>query len=160
GPEGPELHPLVREYLFTKLGERSDTPQRVQGALLTALDQGNWDHAFGLIERFAVLGSIDDLLTRSFRALLSSGRIATLERIAKFAHESKAGNTPLVALVDAELTFRAGAFARTQAIATRAAVMLGDEHPLSSHAWWIAGQAAQLSFDDSKATHHFGRARE
>src|SRR5205823_11537615 len=143
GPDGAELHPLVREYLFTKLQGRKDAAERVRATLNVCIESGHYDHGFGLIERFGLLELLDQLIEHSFKSLLSSGRIATLERIAHFAHASGWAESPLVALVDAELAFRAGAFARTEAIATRVAESLGPEHRLTSHAWWVAGQAAR-----------------
>src|SRR5262249_57509303 len=68
--------------------------------------------------------------------------------------------SPLVDLIDAELAFRNGSFSRAEAVAERAARQLGKSHDLTSHAWWIAGQGAQLSFEDGKALGHFQRARD
>src|SRR5205814_2262100 len=156
--------PLVNSLAGTdeseRRGGRTSTRLRPTRSYTTLWDvTGHYDHGFGLIERFGLLELLDQLIEHSFKSLLSSGRIATLERIAHFAHASGWAESPLVALVDAELAFRAGAFARTEAIATRVAESLGPEHRLTSHAWWIAGQAAQLSFDDEKASHHFDQAQ-
>jgi DNA-binding NarL/FixJ family response regulator len=68
--------------------------------------------------------------------------------------------SPLVDLIDAELAFRNGLFSRAEAVAERAARHLGTSHSLAAYAWWIAGQGAQLSFDDTKALRHFEKARE
>src|SRR5262249_47522515 len=98
GPDSVELHPLVREYLFTKLRGRPDPGDRVHAAVELSLAEGMWDHAFDLIERFSATELLDPLLEHSFKPLLSSGRIATLERIAQFAHETSADASPLIAL--------------------------------------------------------------
>jgi ATP/maltotriose-dependent transcriptional regulator MalT len=159
GPDSVELHPLVREYLFTKLRGRPDAGDRVHAAVELSLGEGLWDHAFDLIERFNATELLDPLLEHSFKPLLSSGRIATLERIAQFAHETSADASPLIALVDAELAFRSSSFSRTEVIASRAALQFDSDHPLTSHAWWVAGQASQLSFEDSRALDYFSRAQ-
>jgi len=157
GPDSAELHPLVREYLFTKLRGRDDALQRVNAAFQLSLDGGFWDHAFELIERFEATTLLDPLIERSFKSLLSSGRIATLERIAQFGHAREAEASPLVGLVDAELAFRDGAFSQAESIASRSASRLLN-HAFESHAWWIAGMGAQLSFDDPGAARSFERA--
>ncbi|HEY3921669.1 MAG TPA: LuxR C-terminal-related transcriptional regulator [Gaiellaceae bacterium] len=158
GPDAVELHPLVREYLLSKLQGREDAPARVHSAFGTSLDGEFWDHAFELVERFDARDLLDPLIERSFKALLSSGRIATLERIAQFGHGAPPDTSPLIDLVDAELAFRSGLFGRCQTTAAQAALRLGHSHPLASHSWWVAGQAQQLSFDDRKAAAHFDRA--
>src|SRR5206468_6426523 len=116
GPDGPELHPLVREYLFTKLHGRDDTSESVQSALNLSLNNEYWVHAFGLIERLGSCDLLDQLIERSFKPLLSLGRIATLERMAHFAHEAGSGYSPLIALIDAESAFRSSAFSRAEAV--------------------------------------------
>src|SRR5262249_8037594 len=99
------------------------------------------------------------LIERSFKSLVSSGRIATAAQMAAYAHGTSRVS-PLVDLIDAELAFRNGFFSRAEAIAERAARHLGRSHSLASHAWWIAGQGAQLSFEGGKALGHFEKARE
>jgi DNA-binding CsgD family transcriptional regulator len=44
-------------------------------------------------------------------------------------------------------------------VAARAARQLGEAHAFTSHAWWIAGQGAQLSFDNDKASRYFDQAK-
>jgi LuxR family transcriptional regulator, maltose regulon positive regulatory protein len=159
GEESAELHPLVREYLLAKLARQQDADERVRRAVLLSLERGLWDHAFELVTRFKAVDLLDELIERSFTSLLSSGRIATAEQIAAYGHLA-AHVSPLVDLIDAELAFRNGLFSRAEAVAVRAAQHLRESHRLASHAWWIAGQGAQLSFEDHKALRHFEKARE
>jgi ATP/maltotriose-dependent transcriptional regulator MalT len=159
GRESAELHPLVREYLLTKLNEREEAFERVRTAIELSLAHGYWDHAFELVERFRVTELIDPLIEASFKALVSSGRIATLEQIAGHAI-SRRHITPLVELIDAELAFRSGLFQRAEAVATGSARQLGADHAFTSHAWWIAGHAAQLLFHDTRASRNFEKARQ
>src|SRR5262245_47586869 len=152
GSEYPEFHPLVREYLFTKLRERDNSVDRVHSAFYTSVDQGFWDHAFHLIERFGATELLDPLVQSSFKPLLSSGRIATLEFIAEFGHTEGQAGPSVVELIDAELAFRNGWFERAASIAASVASQLEPEHRLASHAWWLAGMGAEMSFDDAKAS--------
>jgi DNA-binding NarL/FixJ family response regulator len=155
-----ELHPLVREYLLSKLGTQKNGLDRIKSAFQLSLEHSYWDHAFELIERFNAFELLDPLIEHSFKPLVSSGRIATLERMVLFAHVSGSHRSPAVDLIDAELALRNGRFARAEAIASRAARQLGDTHLLTSHAWWIAGMGAELMFDDPRASRHFQSSRE
>jgi ATP/maltotriose-dependent transcriptional regulator MalT len=158
GQEIAELHPLIREYLLTKLASDRHANYRIRSVALLSLRDGLWDHAFSLVTRFKAHDLLDHLINATFKPLVSSGRIATLEQIATYAH-AVSHVSPLVDLIDAELAFRNGLFARAEAIAAHAARALGDSHSLASHAWWIAGQGADLTFDEKKAILHFERAR-
>jgi DNA-binding NarL/FixJ family response regulator len=157
--ECPEFHPLVREYLFSKLRDRIDAADRVRAAFFASLDGESWDHAFDLVERFRANDLLDSLIERAFKPLLSSGRIATLELIAQFGHGAPNGAPRVIGLIDAELAFRNGLFERATSIAEHVAVGLEKGHPFASHAWWIAGMGAEMSFDDVRASEYFEQAK-
>jgi LuxR family maltose regulon positive regulatory protein len=159
GTDCPELHPLVREYLLSKLSERDDVRERVRAAFDTSLEEGHWDHALRLAERFEANDLLDHLIRASFRPLLDSGRLATLERIAELGRSARIGSTPMIRLIDAELAFRAGLFQPAVSIATSAATALGGSHPFASHAWWIAGMGAEMTFEDERAADFFEQAK-
>ena len=153
-----ELHPLIRDYLLTKLVARDDAPARLEDAFNLSLRYEAWDHAFDLIDRFAATDLLDPLIEAAFKPLLRSGRVSTLEKIGRYAHVTATHISPLVDLVDAELAFRDGLFARAESLATRPARRLEPLHPLLSHAHWLAGQGAQLTFNHEKAAAHFRKA--
>jgi ATP/maltotriose-dependent transcriptional regulator MalT len=159
GPDGPEVHPLVREYLFTKLRERDDVVDQVGAAFEVSLAGRFWDHAFDLVENFLRADLLHDLVRTAFKPLLSSGRIATLELISAFAHRWPNDVPPEIALIDAELAFRSGMFERASQIAIKVAQELDSDSPFSSHAWWIAGMATEMRFDDLTAAGYFERAK-
>jgi ATP/maltotriose-dependent transcriptional regulator MalT len=159
GTECPEFHPLVREYLLTKLRERDDASNRVRAAFSTSVEGGFWDHAFDLVERFHAIELLDPLVQMAFKPLLSSGRIATLELIAEFGHGEARAAPSAVDLIDAEIAFRNGLFERAASIAASVAAELEPGHRLASHAWWLAGMGAQMSFDDARASKYFERAK-
>ena len=77
---GVELHPLARSFLFERLRRTPDAPQRVQVAIEHAIAEGAWDEAFALTEAFQLAPLLEPLLIASFRPLLASGRVETLER--------------------------------------------------------------------------------
>ena len=103
-----------------------------------------WDDAFVLAERYGVHDALIDLLRSAVREMVDEGRLATLERWVGFARRSKI-KSPLVKLADAEIAGKRGVYARAEALAVEAAKELGDEDPLTSRAYSIAGHAAHLS---------------
>ncbi len=159
GPEFAELHPLVRDYLLTKLDVKDDD-ERIRAAFRLSLEHGLWDHAFELIERFKLFDLLDPLIEHSFKPLLSSGRIGTLEHVATYAHVTATHTSPLVELIDAELAFRNAFFSNAPSCRGAGSEAARRTHEFASHAWWIAGQGAQLDFKDGEASRHFRRANE
>jgi ATP/maltotriose-dependent transcriptional regulator MalT len=150
-----ELHPLIREYLLSKLGLHQEIDEQVEDAVTLSLRLEEWDHAFELITRFGRIDLLESLVEAAFKPLIRSGRIGTLEQIAAFARSRSADFSPLVTLIDAELAFRDGRFARAEALATRAADGLEPSHVSISRAHSLAGQAAQLLSDYAAAPAHF-----
>ena len=153
-----ELHPLIREYLLSKLQLQHDADERVLAAVQLSLRVGAWDNAFGLITRFERVDLLEPFLKSAFKPLARSGRISTLEQVATFARSRSVDFSPAITLIDAELALRDGWFSRAEALAARAAEGLGAEHVLSGHAHWVAGQGAQLCTNYGAAPAHFLRA--
>jgi len=158
--ETPEVHPLVREYLWTKVAASAPHVRRARQAVVLSVRHGRWDHAFALIDRFQLTDLLGDFLEAAFTPLVASGRIATLEGIAAYAQAHSPGVSQVAQLIDAELAFRNGRFALAEAIARRVAEDSPKDAWYASHAWWVAGQAAQLSFQDQRAANYFTRARD
>jgi LuxR family maltose regulon positive regulatory protein len=154
-----ELHPLIREYLLSKLGLRSDADEQVKHAVVLSLGREQWDHAFELITRFGRIDLLESLVEQAFKPLIRSGRIGTLEQIATFARSRSADFSPLITLIDAELAFRDGRFARAEALANRAGHALRRQHDLGSRAHLIAGHGALLQSNYEIALNHFSAAR-
>lgn len=158
GHQAPELHPLIREYLLIKLVARPDALARVEEAFRLSLHNEAWDHAFELVDRFVTTDLLDPLIETAFKPLLRSGRITTLEQISRYAHVAATHVSPLVDLIDAELAFRDGHLAKAESLATGVSRRLDLTHPLRSHAYWLAGEGAQLMFNHENATKHFREA--
>ncbi len=66
----------------------------------------------------------------------------------------------MVDFLDAELAFRTGQFAKSEALGRHAARRLPPHHDLTSKAFWIAGVSARLSTDDDKSLAYFSLAEE
>ena len=144
---GVELHPLARAFLFERLQQAPHTPKRVQRAIEHAIALGAWDEAFALIEAFQLDGMLEPLITASFRALLASGRVETLERFARYAITTRQVGAPLIDLIDGELAFRDGLLKQAQALAVSAAEALPPAHPLKARGYILGGTVALVRFD-------------
>jgi LuxR family maltose regulon positive regulatory protein len=154
-----ELHPLIREFLMSKLDAEPTGRSRIREAFDVALKSEAWSAAFELVRRFKQYELIDPLLTASYKPLLQSGQVATLEEIASVAHATGTWISPLVDLVHAEVSHREGASERAEETAKRVAHQLGDDHSLASRAHALAGQAAFARWDMARAEAHFRSAR-
>jgi LuxR family maltose regulon positive regulatory protein len=157
--ENLELHPLIREFLLSKLDAEPSGAKQLREAFDVALESEAWSAALELVHRFKQYDLIDRLLTASYKPLLQSGRVATLEEIASVAHGAGTWISPLVDLVHAEVSHREGASERAEETATRVAHQLGDDHKLASRAHALAGQAAFARWDMARAETHFRSAR-
>jgi LuxR family maltose regulon positive regulatory protein len=153
-----ELHPLIREFLVSKLDADPVGTSHLRDAFDVALGTEAWSAALELVHRFRQYDLIDPLLTASYKSLLKTGRVATLEEIASVAHGAGTWISPLVDLVHAEVAHREGASERAEETATRVAHQLGDDHSLASRAHALAGQAAFARWDMAGAEEHFRSA--
>ncbi len=141
---GIEFHPLLRSFMESKLKTESRFDDLLSETASVLIRSKRWDDAFVLAERYGVHDVLIDLLRSAVREMVDEGRLATLERWVGFARRSKI-KSPLVKLGDAEIAGKRGAYARAEALAVEAAKELGDEDPLTSRAYSIAGHAAHLS---------------
>jgi LuxR family maltose regulon positive regulatory protein len=156
----PAMHPLVREFLFSKLNLQPDPHKVIEDAVVMSLEATAWDHALSLLGRFTRFDLVDSLIATAFQPLAEAGRSATLEQITAFARKHAVDFSPFVLLIDAELALREGLFNRAEALGTRAASTLPLDHPLTAHAYWLAGQAAQLASRHDDARSHFLNAHD
>ena len=144
---GVELHPLARTFLFEVLLRTPGAHGRVQSAVDHAIHAGAWDEAFALIEAFQLVGSLERLLIASFRPLLASGRVETLERFARYATTTRQVGAALIDLINGELAFRDGQLDLAHSLAVSAAEMLPKTHPLKARGYILGGTAALVRFD-------------
>jgi len=154
-----ELHPLIREFLLSKVIALRDIGSRISDAFELSLREAQWDHAFELVFYFARSDLLPAYIESAYKPLLRSGRTHLLEDVATFARAANSDFTPIVALIDAELALRAGDFAKAHALGIRAAEGLGRGHRLTSLAYYTAGLAAQLGTDYRPAYSHLTNAK-
>jgi ATP/maltotriose-dependent transcriptional regulator MalT len=157
--DGLELHPLVERFLVEKIKRAPDATVRARASVDFAISQQAWDEALALIQEFHLVGEIDALVSACFRALLSEGRIATLEKIARWAVAEEVA-VPPTDLIDAELAFRDGRLDEARGTAASVAERLLDDHSLKARAFIIAGSAAQLLYHLEEAHELHSRGAE
>src|SRR5207253_7043411 len=68
-----ELHPLIREFLMSKLAQSGASEGRIRKSVVMCLEHDAWDNAFELIVRFALTDLLDELVTASFKSLVAIG---------------------------------------------------------------------------------------
>ena len=140
-----EIHPLLREFLASKLPPKADQLFDEFGERLVRhyLDRGQLDEAFAVAERLHA----DHLLTLTFETgldeLLAAGRLTTLERWIAVARREHM-QLPILDLAEAEIDLRTGRVQRACARAVAVAEAVEPDHPLHARAWFVAGRSANL----------------
>jgi ATP/maltotriose-dependent transcriptional regulator MalT len=155
-----DLHPLLRQFLRTKLAEADSRirASTVETIAFAALEKSAWDEAFTLASEFRVGELLNALLDRALDDLLSKGRLATLERWLEEAHRL-IPSADVVALAEVELAFRKGRWPEAEDKARHLALRLPRQHPLASRALFRAAQVAQLDDRPSEALELLSDAR-
>jgi LuxR family maltose regulon positive regulatory protein len=154
-----ELHPLLSEFLITKLQDDPDTGLKGLAAdavrLLTA--ERKWDQAFHVIWSLKTSHLLPDLLTVALDDLLREGRTQTVVQWLDLA-EANHLTSPIIDLAASEIGFREGHYAKAEALALSAVRHL--ENPdLRARALIRAGQSAMLDSRDEQALPLFREAR-
>jgi LuxR family transcriptional regulator, maltose regulon positive regulatory protein len=152
------IHPLLRGLLRAQFSEElrtTDYASRI-GEHFVRLEQ--WDNAFA-VASFASLGPLlEQTIERGLDPLLSSGRLATIQRWVDFALGSHL-DIPIVDLAESELAFRQGEHDRAYILASQAAARFKDAD-LAARAHVRAGHSALLSSRENAGLQHFRSARE
>src|SRR5439155_1161172 len=139
-----ELHPLLRQFLSTKLNLGEPSVQSwVERLGQFALLQRNWDDASVLIERVGPSPLLDRFIEAALDDLLLEGRIETLRRwIASARNQNYM--SPHVDLAEAELLFREAKPQRAEGLALAAVEALPIEHPLAARCLNVAALSAHF----------------
>jgi LuxR family maltose regulon positive regulatory protein len=147
-----DLHPLLREFLLSKLLERPDAEARVRSAIAKSIDAAEWEHALGLVLRCNLNDLVDSVLSAAFTPLARRGLVGTLSTFASQVRLAPEFPPAMVDLVDAEIALREGQLELAIDLANRAHERLGRGHPLRSRAGSIAGQGNFLlaSYDEAE----------
>jgi DNA-binding CsgD family transcriptional regulator/tetratricopeptide (TPR) repeat protein len=160
GEAQTELHPLLREFLLSKLLDEPGAEERVRRAITNSIEIEEWEHALGLVLRFNLNDLVDPVLTAAFSPLARRGLVGTLSAFASQVRLVPAFPPAMVDLVDAEVAMREGQLELAVDLAGRAHDRLGDGHPLRSRASAIMGHSHFLlaSYDDAEAAFSNARA--
>jgi LuxR family transcriptional regulator, maltose regulon positive regulatory protein len=137
----PELHPLLRSFLRTKLVSSPGGRGSARAVASALIAHGYWEHAFGLLEDFALPELLPPLVEAGLEQGLSSGRVATVRNWLRFAEEHTVED-PTTDLAAAEIAFREGQYLQAETLATRAAESLSDSSRLRFPALIRAAQGA------------------
>jgi len=155
-----ELHPLLRAFLHTKLSEFGSASVRTAvasvGSALIARD--NWDDAYLVADGFEDAQLLTILVTSAWEELLREGRVATLSSWLDRADELHT-RSPMFDFVGAEVALRESAHSRAERLALAAADAFGPQHPLTSRAYFRAGQSAHFQAREEDAFGHQRQAR-
>lgn len=159
GDDPLELHPLLREFLLSKLAEDPTAEARVREAVAVALDASAWVFALDLVLRFNLDDLVDPVLQRGFKPLVRSGRLGTLSTFASRIRKAPAFPPSAVDVVEAEVALRDGRFELAMDLARRVQPRLPTEHALTSRSNAILGQSQFFLADLVSAQAAFQTAR-
>jgi LuxR family transcriptional regulator, maltose regulon positive regulatory protein len=140
-----DLHPLLRQFLRTKLTDIDEdkVEETVHTLALCLLKRSAWDEAFSLAEEFELGEVFAEILTRALDDLLGKGRLATLEQWLDHARKWTPSDD-IVPLAEIELAFRKGRWMEADDKARHLARRLPQKHPFASKALFRAALVAQL----------------
>jgi LuxR family maltose regulon positive regulatory protein len=152
------VHPLVREHLRKSTHVAgADYSHLVPRLIDYYLGQAAWDDAIELAKTHDPPSSIPRVLIHALDALLSEGRLATLDNWLRQALELQI-HDPRLDLAEAELAFRLNDHSRAEHLAVEASEGLRDP-ALIARALVRAGYAAVLSSHERRSLDYFRRAR-
>jgi LuxR family maltose regulon positive regulatory protein len=161
GDEPPTFHPLLREFLLSKLAERLDSRAQVHEAVEWSLHEEQWARALELVSRFSCDELIEPVLRRCFKPLVRNGQVATLSSFAAQVRLRPSFPPPSVDVVEAEVALRDGNLELAADLAARASDHLTHDHPLRSRATAIRGhcwlqrayyEEAERAFEEARAS--------
>jgi DNA-binding NarL/FixJ family response regulator len=144
-----ELHPLARAFLDDRTVQFGPAPsaRTAHTCLRVYRRRRDWDAAFELISRFALVGELADLVMAALDELLDSARLSTLVKWCDYGHVVGL-EEPGVGLARAETALRFGNHLEAIAHATAAA---GSGGPIQVRALIVAGRAAHLASREDEA---------
>ena len=154
-----ELHPLIRVLLKRKL--EGDPKKRAflesLGDALLSLQE--WDAVFEIAVSLNDFVLLDRLLVHALDSVLEQSRYSTLERWLGWAIQG-GGDSPAMSVMQAELDLRKGLYRAAETLAVHASRSLEFEGPLAARARFVAGRAAELASENSRAIAYFDSVLE
>ena len=142
---GFEMHPLLRQFLRTKLPDfETERVRNSAEAIANAYaDENRWDEAASVAADFGLVDVTLRVLTDALDAVLSEGRITTLRRWLEIAR-AEAPTAPIVRLAAIEIDFRTGDWTSASHKALQLAQAIPTDGPLASRVYLRAGQIAHI----------------
>ncbi len=161
GPNGYEMHPLLRQFLRAKLpafhaGAIAETAQALANAYM---DGSQWGEAASVAEEFGLTEVILRVLCETLETALSEGRITTVERWLALGRQALP-MAPIVRLGEIEVAFRTGKEAAARDKARQLVRSIGLDDPLASRIYLRAGQISHLDDRLDEAVELFRAAEE
>jgi ATP/maltotriose-dependent transcriptional regulator MalT len=151
-----EIHPLCRSFLKRKL-----TSVRIDGEQVDRLAEylvktGEWDDAFEVIHRFALVDKFPLLLAQGVEKAVAEGRVSTIEEWINWA-EGHGIEMPEIGLARAQMYLFRGNWQVSRELALSCASRLTSPR-LVAQAHLCAGTAAQLLDDVDDALRLYSNA--
>ncbi len=158
---GYEMHPLLRQFLHTKIPEfDAAAVSKTASSLAHAyMECSLWDDAISVAEECGLNEVVLEVLEQALESVLSEGRVATVERWLQLARVS-APTASAVRLAEIEVAFRTGHVAAAREDARQLARSTGIADPFASRIYLRAGQIAHLDDRLDEAVELFGQAQE
>lgn len=155
-----DLHPLLRQFLRSKLPDLDDASLRsaAETIALSSLEREAWDEAYAILIDFDLNNLFVALLGTASDDLLATGRLATLDLWIDEARNRIPGEE-VIRLLELELAFRQGRWLEAEDKAKHLAGRLPTSHPFAPRAIFRAAQVAQLDDRQDEALALLDEAR-
>jgi LuxR family maltose regulon positive regulatory protein len=161
GPGGCEMHPLLRQFLLTKVREFSPEEVAATAEVLAETYVGltRWDDAVRLAGEQGMPGVVLEVLGAALEQVLSEGRVTTVNRWLEHAR-AIAPTASVVRLAEIEVAFRTGDASRAREGAPELVRSIAVDDPLASRVYFSAGQIAHIDDRLDEAVRLFTAAED
>jgi DNA-binding CsgD family transcriptional regulator len=154
----PSLHPLLRDFLQHRLGQRPDRAALIEELAEALLASDRWDDVWQLIQDCDRPDLLPSLVERSLPTLLDGSRLPALASWTEFGREHNVAS-PILDLAEAEMAFLAGEHTKGYALALQATHHFDDSSSLLWRAHAIAARSAHFSDQLETGIAHAQKAR-
>src|SRR5262245_61781697 len=161
GRHGYEMHPLLRQFLRSKVPEFDALAVKGTAEALACgyMSCGCWDEAVSVAEEFDLSHVFVEVLETALDLSLSQGRVTSAQRWVELARVA-APTTLVVRLAEIEVAFRSGNVSSARDSARQLAHVTHHNDPLASRIFLRAGQIAHLDDRLQEAVEFFKAAEE
>jgi LuxR family maltose regulon positive regulatory protein len=154
-----EVHPLLQRFLDARWVGLPHERQLIPDLARLLSRQERWDDAFVILEKHRDDGLLIELLEEGLPWMLQQARLPTLVRWLELAIARRI-DEPIIDLADAEVSYRAGARHKAEALAGQAARRLGPGHRHTCRALCIVGRSAHFDCRHEAVQEAYALARE